>query len=368
MKSDRDERHTAVVYSTGMRARPLLPRVVMLALLMLLPAGLSILCERPAAGAPDPARAPEEGDEAAARALFVRGTALFAEKRFAEALDPLEQSYRLVPSPNSNLLVARCLRELGRLVESLARFRATEAEAGARVAAGEPRYLKTQEAAAAEGLAVRGRLGSILVRVARAPQASIVEVDGKAAALPADGKLDVLHPTGQAILVVRPPAGAPLVRTVQVVAGSDTPVEIDFQTSTAPSEELKDRDRDSARPASSPVRRWAAPAALVSGGIGLIGVGLFTGFGLHSQAIYDRLSRECAPRCGTRRSEADQGDLEQTIANTSLVVGMAGVAAAAAFTVLFVSASGRERQARPRAEGHIELTLGAAGASVRGAF
>jgi hypothetical protein len=337
----------------------------MLALLMSLPAGVSILCERPAAGAPDPAGAPEERDEAAARALFVRGTALFEEKRFAEALDPLEQSYRLVPSPNSNLLVARCLRELGRLVESLERFRATEAEAGARVAAGESRYLKTQEAAAAEGLAVRGRLGTILVRVTRAPQASVVEVDGKPAPLPADGKLDVLHPTGQAILVVRPPAGAPLVRTVQVVAGGDSPVEIDFQTATAPSEE-KDRDKGNGRPASPPARRWAAPAALVSGGIGLIGVGLFTGLGLHSQAIYDRLSRECAPRCGTRRSEADQGELEQTIANTSLVIGMAGVAAAAAFTVLSVSA--RAREARPRAEGRIELTLGASGASVRVAF
>lgn len=320
----------------------------------------------PAAAAP-PSGAPEERDGADAKALFLRGTELFAQKRLAEALDALERSYKLLPSPNSNLLIARCLRELGRLVEALEHFQATESAASARIAAGESKYRDTQEASAKEGREVRERLGAIHVRVASAPEASIVEVDGKPTPLPAGGALDILHATGQAVIVVRPPSGNPVMRTVQVVAGGETQVNIEAlgaAPAPPPEDKTKAKDKEQA-PIVPAARSWAVPA-LVSGGVGLLGLGLFAGFGAHSKAIYGELKDSCSPRCGARKDEADQGAREQSIANASLVVGIVGAAAATTFTLLTLTAPPREGSPRP--SGRLELTVGLSSAAVRGSF
>jgi hypothetical protein len=354
-----------------MRERTRLPRAAALALLAFMPFVLRI--SPAAAAAPQPSDAPEQQDGADAKTLFLRGGKLFAQQRFAEALAALEQSYQLQPSPNSNLLIARCLRDLGRLVEALEHFQATENEARARVAAGESKkYRDTQEAAATEGSEVRQRLGTIHIQVTHAPEASVVEVDGKPTQLPADGALDVLHATGQAVIVVRPPSGAPAMRTVQVVAGGESSVSIEVAPEAPPPDKgpVKDPVKETVTAKvleGAPRQRpWAAPAALVSGGVGLLGFGLFAGFGAHSQAIYQDLESACAPRCEGRKDEVEKGAREQTIANASLVVGIAGAAAAAAFTVLALSASPRE--SKPRSSGKIELTLGFSGAAVRGSF
>lgn len=353
-----------------MRHAPRLPRATALALLAFMPAAL---LASPAAATPQPTGAPEQRDGADAKTLFSRGAELFAQKRFAESLDVLEQSYRLLPSPNTNLLIARCLRDLGRLVEALDHFQATENEARARIAAGETRkYRDTAEAAATESSDVRERLGTIHIRVTHPPDASVVEVDGKPTALPADGALDVLHATGQTIIVVRPPSGAPQMRTVQVVAGGESSVSLEFAAAPPPPDSSLARDtgketgkvKDLFVP--PPRRPWAAPAALVSGGVGLLGFGFFAGFGAHSQAIYGRLKSTCSPRCGGHEDEIEQGAREQTIANASLVAGIAGATAAAVFTVLTLSASSRE--SKPRPSGRIELNLGPSSATVRGSF
>jgi hypothetical protein len=353
-----------------MRESPRFSRATAVVLLAFMPPAL---LTSPAAAAPQPSGAPEQRDGADAKTLFSRGAELFAQKRFAEALDVLEQSYRLLPSPNTNLLIARCLRDLGRLVEALEHFQATETEARARVAAGESKKFRdTAEAAATEGSEVREKLGTIHIRVTHPPAASVVEVDGKPTALPADGALDVLHATGQTVIVVRPPSGAPQMRTVQVVAGGESSVSLEFSAAAPPPDSslVKDTGNEAGMvkdiEAPPPKRAWTAPAALVSGGIGLLGFGFFAGFGAHSQAIYGRLKSTCAPRCGDRSDEIDQGAREQTIANASLVVGIAGAAATAVFTVLTLSASPRE--SKPRPKGTIELNLGLSSATVRGSF
>ena len=358
-----------VICSLTMRERTRLPGVAALVFLTFMP---SVVLVRPAAAAtPQAAGGPEPRDGADAKTLFLHGGELFAQKRFAEALEALEKSYQLQPSPNSHLLIARCLRELGRLVEALEHFQVTENEARARMTAGESKkYRDTQEAAATEGSEVRERLGTIHVLVTRAPEGSIVEVDGKPTELPAGGALDVLHSTGQAVIVVRPPTGASQTRTVQVVAGGESSVTLEVSAPPPPPEKDLSKDRRPTRLDKAPdvvpprPRPWAAPLAIVSGGIGLVGFGLFAGFGLHSQGIYKDLKSSCAPLCG--KADAEEGAREQTIANASLGVGIAGAVAAAVFTGLTLSAS--PPKSNPRPSRRLDLTVGLSGATMRGAF
>src|SRR5215475_5968624 len=107
----------------------------------------------------------EPRDEA--RRLFSQGSSEYVAHRYADALEHLRASYKLVPSPNSGLLIARCLRELGRPVEAVAAYDAAATEARR-----DSKYEKTAEAATQEGAALRATLGTVRVRVAHPPAGS----------------------------------------------------------------------------------------------------------------------------------------------------------------------------------------------------
>jgi hypothetical protein len=91
---------------------------------------------------------------------------------------------------------------------------------------------------------------------------------------------------------------------------------------------------------------WALPAALVAGGVAIVGAGVFIGFKLKSDSIYDDLQRRCGPSsCGPAdRADADEGKRDQNIATVGLVVG--GVAAASAIAFVLVRAYGPRNDAR----------------------
>src|SRR4051812_4881405 len=64
-----------------------------------------------------------------ATAFFTKGGELFKAKRFGAALEQFEQSYRLVPSPNSHLYIARCRRDMGETRAAYLEFDKVLAEA-----------------------------------------------------------------------------------------------------------------------------------------------------------------------------------------------------------------------------------------------
>ena len=293
------------------------------------------------AAAAGPARAEEGAQVAEARTLFTRGSDLYLAKQYASALEALRASYRLVPSPNSGLLVARCLRELDRSVEASEMYAVVEAAARQRVAAGDAKYGQTAAAAASEGAAVRAQLGTIRIRVRHAPSGTQIEIDDASTALPADGALDALHERGAVTVRVRPPAGVAQSQIVDLAPGRDVTMEFELgpeRAAIAPSV---------APPAPAVVapgtgewsRGWARPAAWWSGGITLAGAGVFVGFGLDSQTRYDDLKRRCGPAsCGPGdRADADAGKRAQLVADIGLAVGAAAAAATIGFVILSIT-------------------------------
>ncbi len=319
--------------------------------------------------APSPARAADEAPEAGdaeARRLFGEGSRLYLAGRYDEALSALEASYKLVPSPNSGLLIARCLRELRRPVESAQMFASVESEARRRVHEGDARYAPTADAAATEGARVRAGLGRLHVRVHHAPPGTRLTVDGAPVAMTSDQEVVVLHPAGDATVRLTPPEGAEQSQSVSVGAGAEVKMEFELapRGSTPPPPPPPGPGEPPAPAPSDAASSIYVPAAWISGGVALTGLGFFTGFGLASRSKFDDLQNRCGQTgCGPAdRAEADAGKRDQTIANVGLVVGLLGAAATGVFVVLAVTDhhDGSNRTT--------ELRVGPGSAHVRVAF
>jgi hypothetical protein len=256
----------------------------------------------------------------------------------AEALEKLERSFALVPSPNTELLVARALRDLGRRVEAALTFEHAEAEARRRALAGEVKYGQTEAAAHAEGASVKGQLGILRVHVARLGQASLF-VDGKPIPLATEGDTSLLHEPGRAEVVVRD--GATEQKQIVTVASGST-IQMEFAGRGAPAQEPTTTKPLVVARNEPHGSTWTLPAALVAGGLTLVGAGSFAFFGSRSESTWDDLSGRCGPSfCGPAdRADADRATTDQTIANVSLGVAAVAAAATIAFIVIHVSSRG----------------------------
>ncbi len=267
---------------------------------------------------------------------MVEGNAELHAGRPAEALEKLERSFALVPSPNTELLLARALRDLGRRVEAAGAFERAEAEARRRALAGELKYGQTEAAAHAEGGSLRAQLGTLRIHVARPGRVSLL-VDGKPVSLAPDGEASLLHEPGRAEVVVRD--GDNEQKQIVTVAANAT-VQMEF-AGTGTRDAPPRRDVIVAPP--EPPRTsgsWAVPAAFVAGAATLVGAGAFTFFGLRSEATWDDLSQRCGPTfCGPAdRADADRAETDQTIANVGLAVASVAAVATIAFVVISLTA------------------------------
>ena len=264
-----------------------------------------------ASAAPPPDASPQQIEEAKRR--YSEGHAKFLAGRYEEALAILVQSNALVPSPNSGLLIARCLYELNRHVEAYEKFQEVESAALDLVRAGETRYGETAAAAAKEKGAARARI-AILRLSSRAGVSATM--DGKPVVLSATGDGLVMHDPGPVKIVFRQDRYDDT-HAVMAEAGKEMlvsyrpPPDVTPQPSTPPPVERTSESRG------VPWYGWA------TGGVALVGVGAFVGFGLSSESTYSNLDSRCAPRCtDAERAEADDGRRMQTYANIGLVVGL----------------------------------------------
>ncbi len=265
-----------------------------------------------AAGQSTAERAPEVVREATA--LFTSGSELYRKKSYGEALDALQRSHALVPSPNSALFVARCLRELGRTVEAVAEFAEVEREAAADAAGSDGRYAETAKAAASEAADLRGELGTINVHTRHLPPGGVVLVDGAPVTLKDDG-YQAYHAPGGVTVTFRAPPAPDVVRAVRLRAGAQFDVDLDL----APV----------ALPPPAPARPgWLVPAVVAAGGLGVVGIAMSIGFGVSSRATFNDLQSTCGSRCtsAAQQDEIASGKRNQTISNVSLGIGLVGAA------------------------------------------
>jgi hypothetical protein len=271
--------------------------------------------------------------------LYEEGSQLLRARRAAEALPRLEESMRLLASPNTELLIAHALRDLSRDVEAMRAYERVVASAGARVRSGEERYRPTLLEAGRWIALERSELAELMVVVVRAAPGTRLEIDGQPVrfehdAVTSTARYRTWHEPGAVRVAATSPAGVRRETRGELEAGGSGQLRIDLEA-------------ESVEPGPGPPSPAALTAAKIALGVGIVGAGIFIGFGIDAESSASDL-RECEPEC-PRTEElidtADRGRRSATIANIGLAVGGAGLLASGVIWLVATDFSGSTRTA-----------------------
>jgi hypothetical protein len=285
----------------------------------------------------------------AAQKAFEAADVLYDAKHFAEALAAFRASHDVVKSPNTRLMIARSLRELGRLGEAYTEAKATLAGAE-RVSGRHPRYRETAQAARDDLKGLEPRVGFLKVDLEKVADAKSLSVTIGERSFDATALGDPVAVTPGKTPIVVTAGEKTFRRDVSVAAGSTQTVSVDFAArrpmdsggaaDPIPPEPAPQTAENAVRLGSdSSMRTWA----YVAGGAGVAGLLTFGVFGLLNNSSYSSLEDDCPNgRCPPgHNDDIDAGRRYQLIANVGLGVGIVGVAAG---TTLFLLGSTQSEQ------------------------
>jgi len=304
----------------------------------------------PAAGAGEPVDA--------ARELAREGLALFQEGRFEAAYDKFAEANQLRRAPTLLLFMARCEREVGRLLEAQKLYQAVVDEPLGPDAS--PPFVEAQETAGPELEELRDRIPSVRIAVGGPPLSTTeVRVDGE---LVDSSLLDdpvPLNP-GRHVLTASAPGFVSASHELELVEdGSVMPVQLDLE----PEPGGEGAEAIAAGTEGAPGPLWPSIVAFGVGGAAL-GVGAVTGGIALSQTadIRSRCTHNICPP-----EELDKRDEARTMATVSTASFIAGGVLAAAGVVLFILRPGGEEGESAQAV-QVEPWLGPGMAGLRGSF
>ncbi len=306
--------------------------------------------QTPASPAPAAPAAPSAATAAEALAAFNHGVEQYDHHDFPAALVSFRTSFRLVPSPNSRLYVARCLRETGDLVEATREFQATADDAGQRA-----RYAATRDAARGELRDMTAHAGRLRIDAASVPEGAHVLIGGREISREALAQ-PVLAAPGHVAVAVQASGFQPFEQSVDVTAGAEVAVPVTLtRVATAQTTRVAQRTVETPHRGIelAPMQR---NLALVGGGVAVLGAVGLIAFGVAANSSWDDLAQRChnAPCTDPAdRAIADTGRTYDTLANVSLGIGIVGLAAGAAMLVWSIRAGSRH-----------EVSVGTSGSSL----
>ncbi len=313
----------------------------------------------PSAGAFVDEATPEQ--QQAASAAYGQAMAHVNKGQYEEALAKFRESFSIVASPNTMVMIIRSLVELKRLREAYVAAVGAAAEAE-EIAIYNRKYEKAAEELAANVEAIRGQIGLLTVIVKGAENDATLKVGGIVVPQDSWGKEVAVLP-GAVEVVLTTPAGE-VKEATSVAAGASGKVEIAAPAAQKAPEPLPPDDQAGSG-WQGPDRRLMAYIAGGVGALGFIGVGVF---GTLSDGRLDLLERACAEPdyCDPELEfHADRGMAYQTVANVSLVVGIVGVGAGVGLWLWdFFDRGGVESAAAIRPT----ITVGPGSLGVRGRF
>lgn len=299
-----------------------------------------------AAGVDPTAATPVQREQAQTR--FKAGQELLKQNKYKEALVELRGSIDIVQSPNSRLLIARCLMKLGRLVEAYAEFGRTIVE-GKEMAREDQRYDKVADSASDERDEVEKLIGLVTVTVTHATDATTLRVGDEDTRRGAWGEPTPVMP-GTSQIVVQTPGRKAVTQSITLSAGGKQTIALDAGTdpigtttnATAPS------DATTTHADSGFDKTKLRPYAYAAGAVGVIGMAVFVIEGLGANSTYSSLQAACnnGPCPASKADDISSGKSQQTLANVGLAVGLVGLAAGG---VLFVLSLPKKDSAPPQA-------------------
>ncbi|MFT3770220.1 MAG: hypothetical protein QM820_32730 [Minicystis sp.] len=283
----------------------------------------------PAKAADPPAQAPAPAADASkADALFQEGKRLFEQNNLAAACNLLARSDALDPSVGALGLLAACHEQQGKLAAALREYRETARRAeAARDARGE---FARQRAAALDA-----RVPKLLVRLVAPAPGTEVRRDGERWPASAIGAEIPVDPGPHEITVTAPGRVEQRVR-VLAKEGAVVTVDVPELAPVAPAAIACPPP-----PPETAAQRLGArlPAAIVTGGVGLVGLGVGIGFGVAalnknvaSNTLHDtcKLPGAAPGACAAGRDARDAAYRAGTISTVGFGVAAAGAGVAAA--------------------------------------
>jgi hypothetical protein len=296
----------------------------------------------------------DEATLASARTLGYEGVEHFQRGDYPGAVERLNRAYEVVKAPSLGLWSARALVKVGRLVEASERYlEVTRLE----VQSGEKAVQrKAQAEAESEREALLPKIPSVVVEVEGAARAEVkVSIDGVAVPSALIGVKRLVNPGTHRIQAT---FGVELdSESVTLKEGESKVVSLRFPTGRAsPSSPVAPVAADaSADPhsTSGPGLGTQRVLALVAGGIGVVGIGVGTVFGLQAKSRHDEAENYCSGAVCTDRRGVTAGDDARSAANVSTIAMIIGAVGVAGGVTLWLTAP-RENTTTAR----VELGLG----------
>lgn len=292
----------------------------------------------------------------AAKKEYTAGTSAFEKREFEAALEQFRKSYDIVASPNSHLMIARVLVELGRQAEAYVELGGVIAE----VEALESRdtYAETARAAQALRQELEAKIAFVTVQV----PAQVTVRDREVPVTDWGKPLPV--EAGPATVTVAPRVGEARTEELSLAGGARVDV-VPQPPAAAPAA--------AATPTCPPVASGPPPergrvrqrsVAWVVGGVGVVGLGTFALLTAVNDRAYRDLDAECdGDECSRALMDAAAHDRAlQAYGNASLGLGIAGLATG---VLLYVTAPPTARATARRGP---TLVLAPSGVAVVGRF
>ncbi|MEZ4223580.1 MAG: hypothetical protein R3B13_21710 [Polyangiaceae bacterium] len=274
---------------------------------------------------------------AEARKEFTRAQSLYSKNKCSEALPKLTRLVEATGSPNAQLYVARCLRQLKQLPEAYEAY--SEALRSAdKQSTKDERYADTRSAAAAERAALESKVARIVIAAADAAPGLVVQVNGVKVDEDRLGDTLAIKP-GKVTVTAEAPGREPFERSQEVAAGENTTFAIVLparsQTDTptqAPSNDPQPEQPPPATKSGGSVSTSGSSTrtlGYVALGVGAAGLATFGVAGLMANSRYSSLEDECGggPCPASKQGDIDDGKRLDLIANIGLGVGAVGVVA-----------------------------------------
>src|SRR6266545_1356235 len=262
-------------------------------------------------------------NSAAAQGLFEEARRLMGDAQYKDACPKLEESQRLDPGSGTLLNLADCYEHVGKLATAWSKF--PEAAALARNAGNRDR----EQAARSRAAALKPRLSNVVITVSTpATRGLEISRDGELVGQPQWG---VAIPTdeGTHSIAAKAPGRKPW-QGQAVVQGEGTTA-----TVTVPQLEVGPPEPEAGagpKPGRSAVTGQRT-IALVCGGIGIVGLGLGSAFGLISKSKHNESDKYCgAEGCWDSRGVEAMTSARSAgnVSTAAFVVGGVGLAVGAA--------------------------------------
>ena len=264
-----------------------------------------------------------------AKGPYMDGVKAMNSKHYKEAVEKFQESYNIVASPNSRLMLGRALIKVNRPLDAYKELEETVAQAN-ELAARQPKYQKTADAARKELDDVRVELAFITVI-----PGTEVSIGGRKLSDADWGKPMPVMP-GRIYVEITATDGRIRKKRLRLEPGVTrvltadlTPTSLSNQPAEAEAPKEQEQHQEEATSSSggsgSGIDRRTA--GYIAGAVGIVGVGAFVGFQVAGSSIFGNLKEKCRGNtCSAMAVDnAETKGRYEGMSYASLAVGIVGL-------------------------------------------